>query len=81
MRLWTARYLDDLVARIENNLYPAIGNCPVADIKPLEVLGGLRPIEAQGKLEALRKTRQVCVQIFDYAIATGQATSKSGYNP
>ncbi|WP_447887039.1 tyrosine-type recombinase/integrase [Serratia fonticola] len=74
-RLWTLRYLDDQVARIENNLYPAIGNRPVADLKPLEVLDCLRVIEAQGKLEALRKTRQVCVQIFDYAIATGRATS------
>jgi integrase len=74
-RLWTARYLDDQVARIGNTLYPAIGSRPVADIKPLEVLDALRTIEAQGKLEALRKTRQVCVQIFDYAIATGRATS------
>lgn len=34
-RQWTPRYLADQMARIENNVYPAIGNRPVADIKPL----------------------------------------------
>ncbi|HFV7173852.1 TPA: tyrosine-type recombinase/integrase, partial [Escherichia coli] len=43
-------------------------------IRPMEILNVLRSIEEQGKLEALRKTRQLCAQVFDYAIATGRAT-------
>ncbi|MCW1829283.1 integrase arm-type DNA-binding domain-containing protein [Enterobacter asburiae] len=73
-RRWTPRYLEDQRARIENHLFPVIGERPVTDIRPLEILNALRVIEAQGKLEALRKTRQACVQVFDYAIATGRAT-------
>ncbi|MGC6029999.1 tyrosine-type recombinase/integrase [Enterobacter kobei] len=71
-RQWTPRYLEDQIARIENNLHPVIGNRPVSDIKPMEILECLRKIETEGKLETLRKTRQLCVQIFDYAIATGR---------
>lgn len=39
------------------------------------MLNCLRDIEGAGKLETLRKTRQICVQIFAYAIVTGRATS------
>ncbi|WP_330983545.1 MULTISPECIES: tyrosine-type recombinase/integrase [Enterobacterales] len=74
-RTWTARYLADQKARIENNVYPAVGLRPVSEIKPLEMLDCLRDIEGAGKLETLRKTRQICVQIFAYAIVTGRATS------
>lgn len=74
-RMWTARYLADQKARIESHIYPALAHRPVSDIKPLEVLACLRTIESDGKLETLRKTRQICVQIFAYAIVTGRATS------
>lgn len=74
-RQWTARYLADQVARIESHIYPSLAHRPVSEIKPLEVLGCLRAIESRGRLETLRKTRQICVQIFAYAIVTGRATS------
>ncbi|MDK9606317.1 tyrosine-type recombinase/integrase [Lelliottia wanjuensis] len=74
-RTWTARYLADQQARMENKVYPAIGHRPVSEIKPLEVLHCLREVESEGKLETLRKTRQICVQIFAWAIVTGRATS------
>ena len=73
-RRWTVGYLADQRARFENHINPSLGNRPVADIRPLEILNALRVIERNGKLEALRKTRQLCSQIFDYAIATGRAT-------
>ena len=79
-RQWTMRGLSEHRARLENRVFPALGNRPVADIKPLEVLACLRVVEAEGKLETLRKIRQVCVQIFAYAIVTGRATSNpAGY--
>lgn len=72
---WSSRYLEDQIARIENKVYPAIGHRPVSEIKPLEMLNCLREIEHEGKLETLRKIRQICVQVFAYAIVTGRATS------
>lgn len=74
-RTWTPRYLADQKARIEGKVYPAIGQRPLSEIKPLEMLNCLRDIERAGRLETLRKTRQICVQFFTYAIVTGRATS------
>lgn len=74
-RIWTPRYLADQIARMENKVCPVIGHRPVSEIKPLEVLHCLQSIEAEGKLETLRKARQICSQIFDHAVVTGRATS------
>ena len=73
-RRWTTGYQADQRARLENHVFPALGNRPVTGIRPMEILNFMRTIEEQGKLEALRKTRQLCAQVFDYAIATGRAT-------
>lgn len=59
-RRWTAGYQADQRARLENHVFPALGNRPVTGIRPMEILNVLRVIEEQGKLEALRKTRQLC---------------------
>lgn len=72
---WSERHYRENKARIENHVYPAIGNRPVTDIKPMEMLSCLRSIEKSGTLQTLRKTRQTCVRIFAYAIVTGRATS------
>lgn len=72
-RKWTENYLQDQTARMENKIYPMIGNRPIADIKPMEVLECLQRVEQDGKLETLRKTRQLCVQVFAHAINTGRA--------
>ena len=74
-RQWSKRYHDDQLARIENKVYPLIGQRPVAEIKPMDVLHCLKAIENEGQLEALRKTRQTCVNIFAWAIVTGRATT------
>lgn len=73
-REWTPRYHEDQFNRIRRYVWPVIGHRPVTEVKPLDMLECLRQIESEGKLEALRKTRQVCVQIFAYAVVTGRAT-------
>lgn len=61
---WT---FDDLV-------FPWIGNRPIAEIDPPEVLKLLRRIEERGAHETAHRTKQRCGQVFRYAIATGRAT-------
>jgi integrase len=58
--------LDDL-------LFPALRNKPIAKITASELLGVLRKIEARGKHETAHRARQRASQIFRYAIATGRA--------
>ncbi|WP_266183351.1 tyrosine-type recombinase/integrase [Dyella humicola] len=61
---WT---LDDLVL-------PWIGNRPIAEIDPPEMLKLLQRIEERGAHETAHRTKQRCGQIFRYAIATHRAT-------
>jgi integrase len=50
-----------------------LGNRPIAEIKPLEVLQVLKALENKGQLETARKVRALASRIFRYAIATERA--------
>lgn len=58
--------LDDLV-------FPWIGDRPISEIDPPEMLKLLRRIEERGVHETAHRTKQRCGQIFRYAIATQRA--------
>lgn len=53
--------------------YPDIGDRPITEIKPAEVLAVLRKVEARGRLESARRLRSVIGEVFRYAIATARA--------
>ncbi|NIF59274.1 tyrosine-type recombinase/integrase [Enterobacter sp. Ap-916] len=70
---WSAGYASDIMEAFQNDIFPYVGNRPVGEIKPLELLNVLRKIEKRGALEKMRKVRQRCSEVFRYAIATGRA--------
>ena len=74
---WSKGYADDVMEALERDIFPHMGNLPLADIKPLQWLSTFRRIESRGALEILRKARQRCQEVYRYAIATGRAE----YNP
>ncbi|UYP73496.1 tyrosine-type recombinase/integrase [Pantoea dispersa] len=74
---WTVAYRDEIIKTFEQDVFPFIGNRPISEIKPLELLEVLRRIEKRGALEKTRKVRQRCGEVFRYAIITGRAE----YNP
>jgi Phage integrase central domain len=47
---------------------PYIGNRPIAEIMPLELLTVFRRLEARGKHETAHRTKQRCGQVFRYAL-------------
>ncbi|MEO8748578.1 MAG: integrase arm-type DNA-binding domain-containing protein [Rhodanobacter sp.] len=51
----------------------SLGPRPIADIKAPDVLAALRKIEARGRHETARRTKQCIGMVFRYAIATGRA--------
>lgn len=55
-------------------LEPALGNRPIADITPAELLATLRKVEKKGHLETARRMRSLSGRIFRYAVATSRAT-------
>lgn len=56
---------------LENNVLPAIGDIPVAELKAPMLIAALRPIEARGALETLRRTVQRVNEVMEYAINSG----------
>lgn len=74
---WTVAYRHEIIKTFEQDVFPFIGNRPISEIKPLELLEVLRRIEKRGALEKTRKVRQRCGEVFRYAIITGRAE----YNP
>jgi integrase len=72
---WAASHADKIENRLENDLFPWLGNRPVAEILPIDVLKVIRRIEGRGALDTAHRALQNCSQIFRYSVATGRATS------
>jgi len=71
---WTPEYADTVIRRLENNLFPWIGNTPISEIEPPLLLEQLRRIEKRGAAETARRVAQLAGSIFRYAIASGLVT-------
>lgn len=50
----------------------SIGDMPIADIQPIDVLAVVRRIEKKGQLESARRTLQLAGAVFRYAVATAR---------
>lgn len=69
---WVPTHSKHILAYLEKDLFPLLGDKNIADITPPTLLAALRRIEQRGAFAAARKIRQTCGQIFRYAIATGR---------
>jgi integrase len=58
---------------LEKDLYPVIGNRPIGEIAPAELLAALRRIEARGANDIAHRAKQTAGQVFRFAVATGRA--------
>jgi integrase len=70
---WEASYSVKLLARLEANIFPWLGDRPIGDIKPPELLSVLRRVESRGVLETAHRLMNYCGNIYRYAVATGRA--------
>lgn len=58
---------------LEKNIFPEFGSRPISEITPRDVLVALQKIEARGAIESAHKIKQLCGQVFRFAIASGLA--------
>jgi integrase len=69
---WSKNYAGKVMKGLELNVFPYVGNRPIRDITPPELLNEcLRRIEKRGSLDIAGRTRQICGQVFRYGIQTG----------
>lgn len=81
-RAWHANRADGLdpahakrvINRMERDVFPVIGNRPIADITAPEILDMIRTVEARGALDVSRRLKQGVGQVFRFAIASGWAS-------
>ena len=70
---WSAGHKARLESRLSNDIFPLIGNQPIADISARQVLQVIRKIEERGAIESAHRALSNCSQIMRYAVQTGRA--------
>jgi integrase len=58
---------------LQKDVFPYIGSMAISSIGPRDVLNALKPMEARGALNSVQRVKQICGQVFRYAVATGSA--------
>jgi len=71
--MWKPRYAAEVITRLENDIFPQIGNYPITEIEPPLLLVVIRSIEKRGAYELAKRQLQKCGEIFRFAIAEGKA--------
>lgn len=68
---WAKVHAADVIRSLERDVFPAIGDLPIAQLTPPMVLSVLREIEARGSIETAKRVRQRISHVFIYGIAKG----------
>lgn len=71
---WSEGHSTDILYRLEKDIFPVLGNRPIADLSAPHILDLLRKIEKRGAHEMARRAVQYCGQIFRYGVVTGRAS-------
>jgi integrase len=66
-----ARYAEDVMGRLERNVFPVIGHKPVDEIEPKHVVAMMERVQGRGATDVARRARNSCSQVFRYAITKG----------
>lgn len=66
-----------LIASLANDIFPALGALPIAEVTVPMVRSQLDHIEARGAVETAHRVRRRLEAVFAYAVGTGRAT----FNP
>ena len=78
LNTWVPSHAATILARLQSDVFPYIGNRPVSDVNAPELLTVLRRIEDRGALETAHRVKVTCGHVFRYAIADGRRTE---HNP
>lgn len=73
LRQWQPKTAQDILHRLEVDIFPAFGNVLVTEVTPRDVLQAIRTIESRGALEIASRTAANCSRVFRYAIRCGVA--------
>ena len=69
----TPKHAGKILRKFEFDVFPSLGNRPINEIMPPELLSIVRAVENRGAIDIAYWILQTCGQIFRYEIATGKA--------
>lgn len=72
---WSEDHAKRILDSLKVDIFPSIGQRPIAQIEPPELLKVIRKVESRGALDVAGRLLQRCTAIFRYAIQTGRATA------
>ncbi|EBZ5775278.1 integrase [Salmonella enterica subsp. enterica] len=64
-------HADDIWKSLERDVFPALGQTPVTELKAHILIAALEPVRARGALETLRRLTQRINEILKFAINSG----------
>lgn len=68
----SSSYYKKIEGALKANIYPKIGNLPIARIEPVHLKSALQPVAARGSYDMIRFLLQVSAEVFDYAKVDGR---------
>lgn len=69
---WSRKHHQNVLHKLETDIFPYLGDDPIADIDAPALLHTLKKIEQRDALDTLSRVRQICSQVFIYGIQTGR---------
>ena len=72
---WATSHEVRVLRLLERDIFPWLGNCPIADLTPPVILEAVRRIADRGAVETSHRALTIIGQISRYAIATGRLES------
>lgn len=72
---WSPRYAGVVMRAMKANIFPVIGDEPIASITPRQMLEAFRTIEKRGSIEMAHRVKNHCSEVFRYAIPDGRCES------
>ncbi len=70
----SARHVGYVTRRLEQDVFPGIGERPIAEVQPTDLVALVKAIEQRGALDIAKRAYQTMGQVFRYAVARGLVT-------
>lgn len=72
---WKPVHANDVITSMEKDLFPDLGEQPIAEINEAMLLATLRKVEKRGAIETARRLRQRAERVFKFAKISGAGNS------
>ncbi len=64
-------YRKQILSRLENQIFPFMGDIPISQLKPTHILAGLRKVEERGAIDMAHRLASLIRQVCSFAVACG----------